>query len=112
MKAILKDREIAASDDIVSVGGYEYFPPSAVRLEWLEKAPRPYSEVIEVWRTSCPRLPVWEEANALGFVDRRHRVGSEKAWVSVSAAGQVFLRTRRPQARPPNRPDPHARIGA
>ena len=69
-------------------------------LEWIEKAPRPYSEVIEVWRTSCPRLPVWEEANALGFVDRRRRVGSE-AWVSVSAAGQVFLRTRRPQARPP-----------
>jgi uncharacterized protein (DUF427 family) len=40
MKAILLDHEIAASDDIVSVGGYEYFPPSAVRLEWLEKSPR------------------------------------------------------------------------
>ena len=40
MKAILKDHEIAASDDIVSVGGYEYFPPGSVRLEWLEKSPR------------------------------------------------------------------------
>jgi uncharacterized protein (DUF427 family) len=40
MKAILKGHEIAASDDIVSVGGYEYFPPSAVRLEWLEKSPK------------------------------------------------------------------------
>jgi uncharacterized protein (DUF427 family) len=40
MKAILNDREIAASEDIVSVGGYEYFPPSSVRLDWLEKSPR------------------------------------------------------------------------
>ena len=40
MKAILKDRQIAVSDDIVSVGGYEYFPPGSVRLEWLEKSPR------------------------------------------------------------------------
>jgi uncharacterized protein (DUF427 family) len=37
MKAILKGHEIAASDDIVEAGGYHYFPPSAVRLEWLEK---------------------------------------------------------------------------
>ncbi len=40
MKAIVDGREIAASDDIVSVGGYEYFPLGAVRLEWLEKSPR------------------------------------------------------------------------
>ena len=37
MKATLKDRVIAESDDIVETGGYHYFPPSAVRLEWLEK---------------------------------------------------------------------------
>ncbi len=38
MKAILKDHVIAESDDIVETGGYHYFPPSAVRTEWLEKA--------------------------------------------------------------------------
>ena len=38
MKAVLNTHEIAASDDVVSVGGYAYFPPSAVRLDWLEKA--------------------------------------------------------------------------
>lgn len=37
MKAILRDHEIAASDDIVEVGGYHYFPPSTVRREWLQK---------------------------------------------------------------------------
>ena len=40
MKAVLNEHEIAASDDIVSVGGYEYFPPTSVRLEWLEKSPK------------------------------------------------------------------------
>ena len=40
MKAMLNTHEIAVSDDIVSTGGYEYFPPSSVRLDWLEKAPK------------------------------------------------------------------------
>jgi hypothetical protein len=30
--------------------------------------PRPYPEVIEAWRTSCPRLTVWEDAVEGGFV--------------------------------------------
>ena len=38
MKAVLKDRVIAESDDIVETGGYHYFPPSTVRTEWMEKA--------------------------------------------------------------------------
>ena len=40
MKATLKDHEIAASDDIIEVGGYAYFPPDTVRRAWLEKSPR------------------------------------------------------------------------
>jgi len=39
-------------------------------LEWVGAAGRPYPEVMEAWRTSCPRLPVWEEANDRGFVVR------------------------------------------
>jgi hypothetical protein len=63
-------------------------------LEWIGRTPRPYSEVIEAWRTSCPRLPVWEEANARGFIERRHEPGCE-ALVSVSAAGLAHLRACR-----------------
>jgi hypothetical protein len=37
-------------------------------LESLASGPRAYFEVIAAWRTSCPRLPVWEEANDRGFV--------------------------------------------
>jgi hypothetical protein len=59
-------------------------------LEWLAPRPRPYAEVIDVWRTSCPRMPVWEDAVARGFVTREHRQGVGAA-VSISAAGRAFL---------------------
>lgn len=34
----------------------------------LAAGPRPYAEVIEAWRTSCPRLTVWEDAVDGGYV--------------------------------------------
>ena len=40
MKATVDGRVIAESSDIIEHDGYAYFPPSAVRTEWLEKAPR------------------------------------------------------------------------
>ncbi len=63
-------------------------------LDWIGPRPRPYAEVIEAWRTSCPRLPVWEEANSRGCVHRSHCPGSE-ACVSVSDAGRAHLETHR-----------------
>lgn len=62
-------------------------------LEWIGPKARPYREAIEAWRTSCPRLPVWEDANERGFL-KRHSQGSE-AMVSVSALGANFLAERR-----------------
>jgi hypothetical protein len=55
---------------------------------------RPYAEVMEAWRTSCPRLPVWEEANRLGLVRcDRDTAGVEQ--VSLTAQGRERLRSRR-----------------
>ncbi len=59
-------------------------------LEWIGPSPRPYFEVMEAWRTSCPRLPVWEEADERGFVERSHESG-QAACVRVSAMGREFL---------------------
>ena len=58
-------------------------------LEWLGPEPRPYTEVLEAWRTSCPRLPVWETANERGYISRRRAV------VSVSPAGLEHLHAQR-----------------
>jgi hypothetical protein len=60
-------------------------------LEWLGSGARPYSEVLDAWRTSCPGLPVWEEANYRGFVDRHHVPGLGR-FISVSEAGGRHLR--------------------
>ena len=59
-------------------------------LEWIGKGARPYAEVIEVWRTSCPRLPVWEEANERGFIDHHHDSVNGRT-VCVSARGFQHL---------------------
>jgi hypothetical protein len=40
-------------------------------IAWVAKEPRPYAEALEAWRTSCPRLTVWEDAGERGFVERR-----------------------------------------
>jgi hypothetical protein len=63
-------------------------------LEWIGSTPRPYDEVLDAWRTSCPRLPVWEEANEHGFVTRRYQAGVG-VLISVSAKGEAHLRARR-----------------
>lgn len=64
-------------------------------LEWIAPRPRPYAEVMDAWRTSCPHLPVWEEANERGFVGREH-AGERGTFISVTAAGREFLEGRRP----------------
>src|SRR5205823_2312307 len=71
-------------------------------LEWIGPNARPYREVIEAWRTSCPRLPVWEEANERGFIEYHHAHGSP-ALVSVSALGAKFLAGRRQVIDDPSR---------
>jgi len=59
-------------------------------LAWLAKEPRLHAEVIESWRTSCPRLPVWEECTDRKFVARKGAV------VEVTARGHAFLAGARP----------------
>ena len=67
-------------------------------LEWLGPTPRPYTEVMDAWRTSCPRLPVWEEANDRGLVERR-RVAGTGEFVTLSSQGRTYLQQHRPSDR-------------
>ena len=63
-------------------------------LEWVGPQERPYAEVLDVWRTSCPRLPVWEEANDRGFVERRTEPGRGPV-ISVTDAGWRYVKEGR-----------------
>jgi hypothetical protein len=59
-------------------------------VEWVAREPRLYAEVIEIWRTSCPRLTIWEDAVDRGYVARRSTV--EGLRVTVTDDGAKFLR--------------------
>lgn len=63
-------------------------------VEWVAREPRPYAEVMEAWRTSCPKLPVWEEAVERGLVARRP-VDGKGMCVVVTERGQAFLSSGR-----------------
>jgi uncharacterized protein (DUF427 family) len=86
MKAILNGRVIADSDDVIECGGYDYFPSSSVRMEWLEKAQKTdsdracphgvqfYDVVIDgarheraAWSYETPRPAMRQVAGRFGF---------------------------------------------
>jgi len=59
-------------------------------VEWVAREPRPYLELIDAWRTSCPRLTVWEDAVERGFL-QREGVSLPATMVHVTGAGRAFL---------------------
>jgi hypothetical protein len=67
-------------------------------LDWLANGERTYQEVIDMWRTSCPRLPVWEDARDHGFVAQENFNGREI--VTITPAGFAFLQQRKTSQRP------------
>jgi hypothetical protein len=60
-------------------------------VEWVARQPRAYSEVIETWRTSCPRLTIWEDAVDRGYVTRQ-AIAGRGIVIAVTADGARFLR--------------------
>jgi len=63
-------------------------------IEWCAREPRTQAEVLDAWRTSCPRLTVWEDATERGFLMRTAKSG-EPPQVTVTAAGRDFLARNR-----------------
>jgi hypothetical protein len=62
-------------------------------LDWIAATPRTYGEVIDAWRTSCPRLPVWEEAITNGLVRRTNGSSMREAKVFITDKGRQALKT-------------------
>jgi hypothetical protein len=60
-------------------------------VEWIAREPRFYAEVVATWRTSCPRLTIWEDASDLGYVARETIAGTGLV-VTVTEAGEKLLR--------------------
>jgi hypothetical protein len=60
-------------------------------IEWIAREPRLYSEVIATWRTSCPRLTIWEDAVDRGYV-AREAVAGFGVIVTITEDGERLLR--------------------
>jgi len=58
-------------------------------LEWVAAHPRTYSETMDAWRTSCPRLPAWEDSVDFGLVERVS--AGQKTLVRLTDAGRDLL---------------------
>jgi hypothetical protein len=68
-------------------------------LEWVERKDRSYQETMDAWRTSCPRLTVWEDANDRGLVETLSASGG--SLVRATPAGRALLKEKRPHSHEP-----------
>ena len=59
-------------------------------LEWIARAPRTREDVLEAWRTSCPRLSIWEDACIDGLVEF-----GEGGVIALTRKGSDLLAKRR-----------------
>jgi hypothetical protein len=64
-------------------------------LQWLTNGERTYEEVMDAWRTSCPRLTVWEESNDRGLIASEYING--RNFIRASSLGRTVLERCRPQ---------------
>jgi len=66
-------------------------------LEWIAATPRTYIEVLDAWRSSCPRFTIWEDACIEGLIDRDE--GPDRI-VTLSPKGLALLRANRSDSIP------------
>jgi hypothetical protein len=59
-------------------------------LAWLAERPRTYGEVMDAWRTSCPRLSIWEDAMGEGLIELGQGRWRDRH-VRVTAKGRALL---------------------
>jgi hypothetical protein len=60
-------------------------------LRWVADRPRTYAEAMDAWRSSCPRLTVWEDALIDGLVQVEGGVPMRQAAVTLTPRGQALL---------------------
>ena len=67
-------------------------------LSWVADRPRSYAETMDAWRTSCPRLSVWEDAVIADLVRLEGEGGRA---VKLTDRGAAVLRQAQSQSTTP-----------
>lgn len=65
--------------------------PTLELLSWVHERERTYAETIDAWRSSCPRLTVWEDALADSLVEVVRRHDARRSTVVLTARGLDVL---------------------
>ncbi len=52
-------------------------------LGWVAQQPRTYAETMDAWRTSCPRISVWEDALIEGLIMTENVLSGAQGEVKV-----------------------------
>jgi hypothetical protein len=63
-------------------------------LDWVARRPRTYAEAMDAWRTSCPRLTVWEDALAAGLIRVEHGQTRSESLITLTPQGRAALAAR------------------
>jgi hypothetical protein len=64
-------------------------------LTWVADRPRTYAEAMEAWRSTCPRLSIWEDALGDELVRLESDAGGLRSCrVVLTEQGRALLRTR------------------
>jgi hypothetical protein len=63
-------------------------------LAWVAIRSRTYAEAMDAWRTSCPRLSVWEDAQIEGLIQFEGEPSQPTRVVLTSRGRDVLERSR------------------
>ena len=62
--------------------------PTLELLTWVEARPRTYADVVDAWKSNCPRLAVWDDAVTAGLVT------ATRERVALTESGRRLLAVR------------------
>jgi hypothetical protein len=60
-------------------------------LAWVAEAPRTYAQAMDAWRSSCPRLSIWEDAILDGLVAFEGGATRNQSRVMLTPRGRAAL---------------------
>jgi hypothetical protein len=92
---------VAMSEGLLKAGRLEIAPAwrhipgmDALTLQlitWVSDRPRTHGEVMEAWTTTCPRMPIWEDAVRDGLVRVEGEGRMRERAVALTPRGRALL---------------------
>jgi hypothetical protein len=76
-------------------------------LTWIADRPRNYAQTMDAWRSSCPRLSVWEDAIIEGLI--RIESNANRS-ITLTPRGAAVLAQAQPQTALRRTPKVHTKI--